>query len=491
MSAVRTHTLVIGAGFAGRTVADHVEDHLVIDRGEARGYHESLQRYTDARSDADARTRAEEIAYSSDLPWNQVPRLSDRCHSRYALTLGGASNWWGGNVRRLPPATFERRDADIAWPLSYAQMEPWYEKAERRLNLSGDPAYSTAEHTIAGFEHWRYALRPHFDAVGLSSVALNHGPPTRTAQGTCSGRSNCAVCYDDAKARPDNVFEPHNILPRTMCLQLEFDGARAVSAQCYDGRDLFDIHFERCVVAANGIESVALLKRSTLPPGVRSDAIGAYFQDHAHVHFICRAKHPLPFGSSAGLAHVYLPEVAGEYHGIEISAFAMTHRPMTETIDGILFRDMLDGSDAPWDALARTVTIFCELEMPPDARLRVVLSEEGERVALDDAAYDELVARYDSVCVGVMERLASHGLDVIAVEPHYRAGYGGHHFCGTLNLGDGEHAVVDADARMIGTENVFVAGTALLPRSGGEGPTLTAMALAERLGDYLASVRHE
>jgi choline dehydrogenase-like flavoprotein len=64
--------------------------------------------------------------------------------------------------------------------------------------------------------------------------------------------------------------------------------------------------------------------------------------------------------------------------------------------------------------------------------------------------------------------------------------YGGHHFVGTTNMGTGEHAVVDINSKLIGTENIYCAGTSVLPRAGKASPTLTAMALAERLGEHLS-----
>lgn len=489
MTVVKTRTLVIGAGLCGRTVASHLEGEcLIIDRGERRSYQECLDRYRAANAEEGTRQHAEELAYRSDLPWNEVPRLSPHCHSRYSLICGGASNWWGGNVRRLPASTFERTDGPISWPFGLSKLEPWYEAAERRLNLAGDPAYnpSIVTATMPGFEHWRYALRPHFDAVGLSSVALNHGRHGGFGQGVCRGRSNCAICYEDAKARPDNLFAETDILPQTLCLRLSFEGDRATRAECFNGRELFEIEFDRCVIAANGIESVALLQRSELPSGTRHEEIGRYFQDHAHVHFVCRTERPLPFNVSGGLAHVYLPEVAGSYRGIEISAFALTHRPLKGSLKDVLWKGCADQPlQKFWHELNRTLTIFCELEMPPDSRYRV--NSDDERVWVEDQTYPELIARYDRIIPDIVERLEGHGLRVVDVEAFYRSGYGGHHFCGGLNLGSGPSAVVDEDARLIGTSNVYVSGTSVIPRSGGEGPTLTAIALAERLGASLAS----
>ena len=58
--------------------------------------------------------------------------------------------------------------------------------------------------------------------------------------------------------------------------------------------------------------------------------------------------------------------------------------------------------------------------------------------------------------------------------------YGGHHMC-TARMGrDPRSSVTDADGRVHGVDNLFVAGAALFPTSGQANPTLTIVALALR-----------
>lgn len=63
--------------------------------------------------------------------------------------------------------------------------------------------------------------------------------------------------------------------------------------------------------------------------------------------------------------------------------------------------------------------------------------------------------------------------------------YGGHHI-GTARMGHSpENGVVDADARVFGTENLYVAGSAIFPTSSQANPTLTIIAFALRLAEHL------
>jgi choline dehydrogenase-like flavoprotein len=63
----------------------------------------------------------------------------------------------------------------------------------------------------------------------------------------------------------------------------------------------------------------------------------------------------------------------------------------------------------------------------------------------------------------------------------------GYHQIGTIRMaGDPAHGVVDADCRVHGTSNLFVASSAVFPTSGQANPTLLIAALAARLAAHLA-----
>ncbi|MDF2771160.1 MAG: oxidoreductase [Geminicoccaceae bacterium] len=62
-----------------------------------------------------------------------------------------------------------------------------------------------------------------------------------------------------------------------------------------------------------------------------------------------------------------------------------------------------------------------------------------------------------------------------------------HHHAGTTRMHvDVAHGVVDANCRVHGVDNVFVAGASTFPTAGFVNPVLTIVALAARLADHLA-----
>jgi choline dehydrogenase-like flavoprotein len=66
----------------------------------------------------------------------------------------------------------------------------------------------------------------------------------------------------------------------------------------------------------------------------------------------------------------------------------------------------------------------------------------------------------------------------------------GTHQMGLLRMAHSPRAgVVDADSRVHGCANLYVAGSAVFPTAGAVGPTLTIVALACRVADRVARER--
>jgi choline dehydrogenase-like flavoprotein len=63
---------------------------------------------------------------------------------------------------------------------------------------------------------------------------------------------------------------------------------------------------------------------------------------------------------------------------------------------------------------------------------------------------------------------------------------GGWHHMGTTRMSDcPETGVVDANCRVFGLDNLYIAGSSVYPTAGTANPTLTLVALALRLADRL------
>ncbi len=170
---------------------------------------------------------------------------------------------------------------------------------------------------------------------------------------------------------------------------------------------------------------------------------------------------------------------------------------------------------APWDLLA---AIGCRLR--PLGSLRATgeqLPDPGSRVLLDDAldaiglprlrldwrprAADKRSLRLAAAAFGAMlGRLGPLRLQpadwLLTDDDHFptpTAGHDGdlgaasHHMGATRMAASDRQGVADADARVFGTRNLYLAGSSLFPTGGHANPTLPLLQLTLRLAGHLAS----
>jgi choline dehydrogenase-like flavoprotein len=136
-------------------------------------------------------------------------------------------------------------------------------------------------------------------------------------------------------------------------------------------------------------------------------------------------------------------------------------------------------------------------EQEPSASSRVSLLEERDELGMQRLAVDWRYSPGDIATVREAVRLFATDIersgigrfdydpDSIELEMSRYGAYGGHHL-GTARMGsDPRTSVVDANCRLHGLENLYVAGGAVFPTSSQANPTLTIVALAVRLAGYL------
>jgi choline dehydrogenase-like flavoprotein len=101
-------------------------------------------------------------------------------------------------------------------------------------------------------------------------------------------------------------------------------------------------------------------------------------------------------------------------------------------------------------------------------------------------AFDLLRDDLAEQAIGTLEM--ARGEPDIASVVRRDGAYGGHHI-GTTRMGSSPaNGVVDANGKVFGVNNLFIAGSAVFPTSSQANPTLTIVAMALRLADHL---RHD
>jgi choline dehydrogenase-like flavoprotein len=134
------------------------------------------------------------------------------------------------------------------------------------------------------------------------------------------------------------------------------------------------------------------------------------------------------------------------------------------------------------------------MEQTPDPGNRVQLSTERDRFGQRRAELvfrltDEDRRRHGRSLSVVAGAIGLDGPRVAgaaeAVLREGRAGFFSHHMGTTRMHEDPRQGVVDANCRVNGVSNLFVAGSSVFPTGGTTGPTLTIVALAVRLARHL------
>jgi choline dehydrogenase-like flavoprotein len=158
--------------------------------------------------------------------------------------------------------------------------------------------------------------------------------------------------------------------------------------------------------------------------------------------------------------------------------------------------------EAGWSTLSHTRARFeqfelqQQVELAPDSSNRLVLSRNAtDRLGIPQP---ELHWRWTALDRRSQQRslevyaaeLERAGLGIVDrfIEPVVQDPAGACHPMGTTRMHpDPRHGVTDANARVHGTDNLYVAGSSLFPTGGYANPTLTIVALAIRLADHLAA----
>ena len=76
-----------------------------------------------------------------------------------------------------------------------------------------------------------------FAEAHITSEAKNITDERHPRMGVCQARGHCALCSNDAKARPETTFPSISIYQGTRVEELVFEGERVVAARCVTGEE--------------------------------------------------------------------------------------------------------------------------------------------------------------------------------------------------------------------------------------------------------------
>jgi choline dehydrogenase-like flavoprotein len=398
------------------------------------------------------------------------------------FNLGGKTKWYGAALLRYGRHEFEADSAHqcLAWPFGYDEIAPYYDEAERLLDVRTFDTEPDLARILARVQAHSTQWRTEPLQMGLQLSIRDNRLEASRFDGFASVadlKSDAETAFLSKLRQRDNA----TILTGTPVIELlgsVGDPLRIAGVRLSDGRTL---HAKAVVLAAGALHSPRLLQRylqrTSLTRLPVVDIAGRYLKLHlltAVVALTVSRKSDL-IRKTTLLLNDALPHSSIQPLGFDGELIGTL---IPGIVPRLLARAMGD----------RAYGFFLQTEdgAHPDNRVidggqrrddAPVLDYEARRCAAALAEHAKLVAEF---------RLALARAGTLAfAERIGLAGTG--HASGTLVTGtDPARSAVDASGRVHGLQGLYVADGSILPRSSRVNPSLTIYAWALRLADKLA-----
>ena len=526
MANERADVLVIGSGAAGGALSWQLTEHGARVVCLEQGGHVGPSQFPSQYPDFEIHQKRGNFNFSPNVRKRpeDYPVVTPGENPLFVMmfnAVGGTTVHWQAHFPRFHPSDFRVKTLDgVAddWPISYADLEPYYDKNDRMMGVSGltgDPAnpprsprqtpplpLGTLGDTIArGFNK----LGWHWWVSDNAIVSRDFGDrPACTLHGKCMfgcpkrSKSGSAVSYWPlATAKGAEL--------RSWCRVKEVtldDAGRAKGALYYDREGVLQEQEAKVVVVCcNGIGTPRLLlnsKSNRFPNGLAnsSDMVGRNFMTHPArwIHGVFEEEldgHIGPMGNPLFSQEFYETDRSrGFVRGYTLIA-ERTYGPLSHAWGS-------SGSVVPWGADHHRVMRRRFPHLIGMSILADDLPELHNRVEIDPEATDSHgipAPRLTYTLSENSEKMIEHGaarareaLEAAGAIEVLDSGENGNeaHLMGTARMGnDPATSVVNAWNRAHDVENLYIVDGSSFVTGAGVNPTSTIGALALRAADRI------
>lgn len=445
------------------------------------------------------------------------PLQSSRLHY-----FGGTTGHWGGVCAQFDSWDFEEREwvSYSGWPILRQDLDPYYERARALVELGPRERWD-ADYWAA--QDPKLAQLP-FDASRVWTKMWQFSSPTRFG----------------SRYRSD-IVQSSNIHLFTHANVCDIKANESVSSvdelevRCLNGK-VHRVRARYVALACGAIQNARLLLASSgqAPKGLGNDhdLVGRFFMEHIEApvanlvlvdpgylslyllseesYAKRKARGELVLSAAEQERHRILNcsvdlspefEIVSDNSTNRIDAYPQTAQGVLEMVEEI-FEAMESGKMSEPDPTdVKGFSMQCRSETAPNPDSRVLLGDERDALGVPRVHLNwqltDLDRRTLLKTVEVLGQEAGRiGLGRIQIRewlldedpfgsPASLAAAGWHHM-GTARMHpDPRQGVVDADCKVHGVNNLYVAGSAVFPTSGTANPTLTLLALSLRLSDHI------
>ena len=491
--------LIIGTGAGGGTLA-----YALRDCGARIGLVERGDFLPQEPQNWDAHAVFDAGRYKAKETWHNADggTFSPGVH----YFVGGNTKVYGAALPRFRRQDFAAIEHEggvsPAWPISYDDLEPYYERAERIYRVHGadgdDPSeppraapfpfppvpHEPAIATLA--ERLRaQGLHPNYLPLGIDLRPGGHCIRCKTCDGfpcRVHAKSEAEVCCVRPALESPNV----ELLARTYARRLLTgpDGRRVTSVEVERDGERMELRAETIVVACGAANSAALLLRSAndrRPNGLANSSglVGRNYMVHNNTALMAihpTRRNPTVFQKTLAVNDFYLhgddgwPYPLGNLQmlgklqaGMLTAAQPLVPRPLLQAIAG------------------RGVDWWVMSEDLPDPENRVTLAPDG---AIRVYWRPNNLRGHERLIAAARRMMRRAGYPIVLTQ---RMGIETNsHQCGTLRFGhDPAAAVLNPFCKAHDLENLYVVDGSFFPSSAATNPALTIAAQALRVAEHL------
>lgn len=485
-----TDIVIVGSGMGGASFAAGLAGSgiktIMLEAGDF---------VPDAPDNRAPRTVYQEMRFHSKTPWIDK-------HGRPFIP--GTYEWVGGNTKFYGAVLYRFREADFtekqleegtrpAWPFGYAELQPWYEKAELLMKVRGQEGIDPTE--PPGPYGYRFppvpdepaiaALRRRLEKAGVRTAPLplgvnidawmadQQGPWDGYPDATCRGKMDAESCLLPVAA--ENPAFKLVTKARVTRLILGPDGKTLSGVEFTHGEQTHTLRAKIVVLAAGAVSSAALLLKSGLANS--SDQVGRNFMNHIFSVIIAvdpRFRNTSHYQKTISINDFYFDDND-------------TGKPLGNIqLLGRIFGDTLrhDVKRVPLFMLnwisAHAADFFLQTEDVPRPENRVTVTPEGltrlEWHRPHIPTHRAMVARAKKMLRAAGFPILLHRLMDETIP---------YHQCGTVRMGlDAKTSVIRPDNVTWDHPNLMVVDASCFVSSAGVNPALTVSAIALRAADH-------
>ncbi|MEP2936262.1 MAG: GMC family oxidoreductase [Gilvibacter sp.] len=429
--------------------------------------------------------------------------------------FGGTTGHWAGMCSPFDELDFKKRDyvPHSGWPITKKDLNPYYSKANKTLQL-GPPNYD--------FDYWKKEL-PNLNAFDLDQKVVWNKMWQYTV-------ARFGELYQDTIINAKNIHLYTYANAVDLVATEDVSAIKEVTVKNHAGKT-HTVKAKHFILACGTIQNARMLLASNSQAknglGNDHDIVGRYFMEHLE---IASAElwllKPFPtdlytwdFGVTKASAELAITESAQMEHKIlngTSSLLPLTvgrnQSPRMETWQDEDPRKGMDLLMEDWTAaaekaqnenkgsIARAFQLNTRIEQAPNPNSRVTLGTEKDSLGVPRANLHWQLTTLDKSSLRKMYRILGQQFGISGIGRLKLMEYlrdendnswpigtnGGWHHMGTTRMSDDpKKGVVDANCKVHGISNLFVAGAACYATSGAPNPTLTLVALSLRLSEFL------